>query len=89
MEHRVTEREWAEEERKRLLRRADKGAITRSRREAESEGPVLKSSGAPVRQQVNAAPYSLFLHVPDRASNLFFQEHVDASYDGLLHIMAS
>lgn len=38
VEHRVTEREWEEEERMRLLRRADKGAIMRSRREAESEG---------------------------------------------------
>lgn len=47
VEHRMTEREWAEEERTRLLRRADKGAITRSRREAESEGPVLKSCARP------------------------------------------
>lgn len=56
VEHRVTVREWAEEEATRLLRRADKGAITRSRREAGSQGPVLKSSGAAARRQVNAAP---------------------------------
>lgn len=67
-EHRVTEREWVGEERMRLLRRADKGAIMRRRREAESEGSVLKTSAAAdgaVRQQVNVAYYSLLFNVPD------------------------
>lgn len=74
VEHRVTEREWVGEERTRLLRRADKGAITRSLREAESEGPVLKTSATvdgAVRQQVNAAYYSRLFNT--LVSSIFFR----------------
>lgn len=60
VEHTVTEWEWAGEERTRLLRRADKGAIMRRRREAESEGSVCKTcaaaaTAAAARQQVDVA----------------------------------